>query len=181
MKKIFFVLSLVFTSIISQAQFSSANLTAAGLTCALCTKAIYNALEKMPFISKVDADINNSAFVLTFKEGAAVDPDALKNAVEDAGFSVARLTMNGNFGNVTLQNDTHLKLGGKTFHFVDANGKTLHGNVSVKLVDKDFVSAKEFKKYKAATDLSCIETGKAAKCCAKDGIAHNARIYHVTL
>lgn len=180
MKKIFFVVSLILGSFITHAQFSSANLTAAGLTCAMCTKAIYNTLEKMPFISKVEADINNSAFVLTFKYGATVDPDALKNAVEDAGFSVARLTLNGNFGDVTLQKDTHLTLGGKTFHFINANGKTLHGDVSVKVVDKDFVSPKEFRKYKAKTDLTCIETGRATTCCEKD-MAHNSRIYHVTL
>jgi copper chaperone CopZ len=180
-KTILVALALLLGSIFTQAQFSSANLTAAGLTCALCTRAIYNALEKLPSVSKVEADIRNSAFNVTFKENASVDPDALKRAVEDAGFSVAQLKLNGQFGNITLGKDTHLTIGGKVFHFVGAGGKSLHGHASVKLVDKDFVSAKEFKRYKASTTYTCIETGMAANHCATDGIAHSGRIYHVTL
>jgi hypothetical protein len=110
-----------------------------------------------------------------------VDPDALKKAVEDAGFSVAQLKLTGQFGNIALKNDSHLTIGGKTFHFVGANGKSLHGNVSLKMVDKDYLTAKEFKKYRASTSYACIETGRAGNCCAKDGVAANSRIYHVTL
>jgi copper chaperone CopZ len=181
MKTIFVALALLCSSIFTQAQFSSANLTAAGLTCAMCTRAIYNALEKLPTVSKVDADINNSSFNITFKSNASVDPDALKKAVEDAGFSVAQLKLNGQFGNVELKKDTHLTIGTKEFHFVNASGKSLHGNTSIKLVDKDFVSAKEFKKYKSSTSYTCIETGMAANHCTTGGTAHSGRIYHVTL
>jgi copper chaperone CopZ len=147
----------------------------------MCTRAIYNALEKLPFISKVDADISNSSFNISFKENASVDPDALKDAVENAGFSVAQLKLNGHFGNIAIKKDTHLTIGGKVFHFVDANGKSLHGDAAIKLVDKDFVSAKEFKRYKASTNYTCIETGMAANHCTTDGTAHSGRIYHVTL
>lgn len=180
-KTILVALALLFSTIFTQAQFSSANLTAAGLTCAMCTRAIYNALEKLPFVSKVDADIKNSSFNIRFKENAAVDPDALKQAVEDAGFSVAQLKLNGHFGDMSLKNDTHLTIGGKVFHFVDVKGKSLNGDASLKLVDKSFVSAREFKKYRASTSYTCIETGMAANHCATDGIAHSGRIYHVTL
>ena len=52
---------------------------------------------------------------------------------------------------------------------------------SVTLVDKDYVTAKEFKKVVASTDHPCVETGKAEECCEKMGTSHNERIYHVML
>jgi copper chaperone CopZ len=181
MKKIFISIAILFTALLSQAQFSSASLTAAGLTCAMCTKAIYNALEKIPFVNRVDADINNSSFIITFKENATVDPDQLKNAVEDAGFSLSRLKLTGDFNNQVIEKDTHVTINGKMFHFLAAGKKTLNGQETITMVDKNYVSAKEFKKYKSSTEYSCVETGKAGQCCAKNGLSANTRIYHVTI
>lgn len=181
MNKIFLVSIILLSSLFSRAQFSSASLTAAGLTCAMCTKAIYNSIEKLPFVSKVDADIKSSAFNVSFREGAAVDPDALKNAVEEAGFSVAKLKLTGNFNQVQVSNDAHVMIGGKNFHFLKVNDKSLNGSQTITLVDKSYVTAKEFKKYKASSDHPCVETGQAQECCSKNGATHAGRIYHVTL
>ncbi len=49
MKKMILMLLVVLVSMAGRAQFKSANLQAAGLTCAMCTKAINKALEKVPF------------------------------------------------------------------------------------------------------------------------------------
>ena len=165
----------------TQAQFKSARLQAAGLTCAMCTKAINEALKDISFIKSVDADIKNSEFVIDFKNGAAVDPDALKKAVEDAGFSVAKLRLTGDFNNVKLEKDTHVNIDGKTFHFLNANNQTLNGEKTITVVDKYFVPAKAFKKYAAATTMHCVQTGKAESCCPKEKVALNTRIYHVTI
>jgi hypothetical protein len=48
-------------------------------------------------------------------------------------------------------------------------------------VDKDFVTAKQFKKISSATKMSCLQTGKAASCCEKEGIPADTRIYHATI
>jgi copper chaperone CopZ len=181
MKKLFLFISIVFASFAANAQFKTATLQAAGLTCAMCTKAINKSLDRLSFISKVEPDIKNSAFIITFKEGADVDFDALKKAVEDAGFSVARLKVTGTFNNLAIQNDAHVQLSGKTFHFLNISNQKLNGQQSVVFVDKDFVSDKEYKKYSAATKMSCVQTGKAASCCVKEGVPHNTRIYHVTI
>ena len=146
MKKIFIVAAVLLTSIFANAQFQTASLTAAGLTCAMCTKAIYNSLEKIPAVEKVDADIKSSQFIITFKKGVAVDPDQLKNAVEDAGFSVSRFKMTGDFNNISINNDAHVQIDGKTFHFINSPGKVLNGRQTITLVDKSFVTPKEFKK-----------------------------------
>jgi hypothetical protein len=47
------------------------------------------------------------------------------------------------------------------------------------VVDKDFLTAKAFKKFSAATKLKCINTGKAEACCTD--VPANARMYHVTI
>ncbi len=52
---------------------------------------------KVPFVESVKSDIKNSAFNMVFKQGQKVEIDALKKAVEDAGFSVGNLKMTGNF------------------------------------------------------------------------------------
>jgi len=181
MKKMFLMLLVVLVSMAGRAQFKSASLQAAGLTCAMCTKAINKALEKVPFVQDVKADIKSSSFQINFKEGVPVDFDVMKKAVEDAGFSVARLKVMGVFDKLDVQNDTHVQIDGKTFHFLSVNKQTLQGEKAITLVDKDFVSAKEYKKYSAATSMACIKTGKAQNCCTKEGIAADSRIYHVTI
>lgn len=175
------MLLVVLVSMAGRAQFKSASLQAAGLTCAMCTKAINKALEKVPFVQDVKADIKSSSFQINFKEGVPVDFDVMKKAVEDAGFSVARLKVMGVFDKLDVQNDTHVQIDGKTFHFLSVNKQTLQGEKAITLVDKDFVSAKEYKKYSAATSMACIKTGKAQNCCTKEGIAADSRIYHVTI
>jgi len=175
------MLAVIAGSLTSQAQFKSANLQAAGLTCAMCTKAINKALEKVPFVQAVKTDIASSSFQVSFKEGMSPDFDVLKKAVEDAGFSVAKLKVTGAFDHVAVQNDAHVQIGDKTFHFLNVKSQTLEGEKVITLVDKDFVTAKEYKKYSASSTMDCVKTGKAQGCCTKDGIAANTRIYHVTI
>lgn len=175
------MLVVVLTGITSRAQFKQASLQAAGLTCAMCTKAINKALEQVAFVQDVKVDIKTSTFQVNFKEGIPVDFDAVKKAVEDAGFSVAKLTVTGQFDNVAVQNDAHVTIDGKTFHFLKIGKQTLQGEQAITLVDKDFLSAKEYKKYSAATAMACVKTGRAQHCCTKDGVAADSRIYHVTI
>ncbi|MBO9572177.1 MAG: cation transporter [Chitinophagaceae bacterium] len=181
MKSISILIFALFSSLISLAQFNSASVTAAGLTCAMCTKAIYNALEKIPGVESVDADIKSSAFNIKFKQGSSVDPDALKHAVEDAGFSVAKFQLSGDFHNVQVKNDAHINIDNRTYHFLKTNPTELNGQYTLTIVDKDFLSIKEFRKYSSSTNHPCVETGKAGECCSKTGSMQNSRIYHVTL
>ena len=181
MKKIFFlfVVSVMYFS--SKAQFSKATLQASGLTCAMCSKAVKVALEKVPFVSEVKVNIKKQEYSLAFKENSKADFDELKKAVEDAGFSVASLKITGTFADVNVEKDKHIRLDGRNFHFINSNSRVLNGEQTFTIVDKDFVSAKDYKKYSAATKLECIRTGKAAECCVKDGIHTEERVYHVII
>lgn len=181
MKKIIIICIIALMGSGAMAQFSSASLQAAGLTCAMCTKAINKSLEKLSFIQSVRPEIKSSSFTIQFKDGVDADFDAIRKAVEEAGFSVAKMSITGQFNKVAIQNDAHAQIGGKNFHFLKVDPQTLQGEKTLTLVDKDFTGAKEFKKFSSATKMSCVHTGKAANCCTREGITANARIYHVTI
>lgn len=179
MKKIFFCL-LMAGCLGAQAQFSKASLQASGLTCSMCSKAVKNALEKVPFVQSVGVDIKSQEYNLLFKEGASINFDALQKAVDDAGFSVASLKVTASVGDLQLQKDEHIKIGGSDFHFLNGSGQHVKGDIHFSLVDKNFVSAKEAKKYATLSKMPCVQTGRAEKCCAKDD-EPPTRIYHAVI
>ena len=164
-----------------QAQFSSASLQASGLTCALCTRAINTSLTQLPFIASVNPDIKTSSFHIVFKNKSRVDIDAIRKAVEDAGFSVAKLQLTGQFNKLLVKNNEHVALEGQQFHFLKVPNKELDGVQTITIVDKNFLQAKDFKKYSTASSMKCVQTGYAGDCCQKTGIKANTRIYHVTI
>ena len=181
MKKILMLVVAAIIYIYGYSQFSKATLQASGLTCSMCSKAVKVALEKVPFVQEVKVNIKSQEYTIIFKESNNADFDALKKAVEDAGFSVASLKVTGNFSDVSVQKDKHLELDGKNFHFISNSDKVLNGEQTFTIVDKDFLSAKEYKKYSAATKMECIKTGKAGNCCLKEGMHSEERVYHVII
>ena len=181
MKKLLLVLIMALSVVSSQAQFTKATLQATGLTCAMCSNAINKALQKVYFVESVKSDIKNSSFSIVFKAGVQADIDALKDAVEDAGFSIGSLRLTGSFSKMKIEKDEHVRIGDENFHFLNATGQVLNGEETITVVDKNFVTEKQFKKYSTATKMSCMQTGKASSCCVKDGIATDERVYHVTI
>lgn len=170
MKYIFFIVALLF-AVNTQAQVKSASLEASGLTCAMCSKAVYTALSKVPFVEKVDADIETSSYQISFKNGSKVDFDALSKAVVDAGFSVAKLKVTTQFKDAKVENDAHIVADNQSFHFMNVTPQTLNGTKTIRLVDKNFVLPKEYKKFGKLTTMKCYESG----------VMDGKRIYHATL
>lgn len=180
MKKILIAL-ILFIGMGAHAQIKNVSLQASGLTCSLCSKAVKNALEAVPFVSKVQVDIKSQQYNLSFKDGSVVDFDALNKAVQNAGFSVASMKATASVQGLRLQKDEHLIIGGQSFHFLNASGQSLDGDVSFSVVDKGFVPAASFKKYAVLTKMACVQTGRTAKCCASDEAPAGSRIYHVVI
>jgi copper chaperone CopZ len=180
MKKIILILAGLLLAISSFAQIKSATLSASGLTCSMCSKAIYKALGKVSFVKAVEADIEGSKYHITFKDGAVVVLDDLKKAVENAGFSVAGLQVTAHFQPTPIANDAHIEYGGSTYHFLGVKNQTLSGDKTFTVVDKKFLPDADYRKYAKLTTMKCVETGRMAACCTKGGQA-GARVYHVTL
>ena len=118
---------------------------------------------------------------MVFKQGQEVDIDALKEAVEDAGFSVGSLKMTGNFKDVKVGNDKHIKIDNAVFHFLNTTDQVLDGEKTITVVDKDFLTVKQFKKISSTSKMNCVVTGKAEQCCLTEGIPASTRVYHVTI
>jgi copper chaperone CopZ len=165
----------------SNAQFTKATLQATGLTCAMCNNAINKSLKTVAFVESVKSDISTSSFDITFKPGATVDIDQVKKAVTDAGFSIGSLKLTGDLGHLSLTKDKHVEIGNSMFHFLDTDKENIDGVQTITVVDKDFVTQKQFKKFSASNKMACVQTGKAADCCRKDGAAVGSRVYHVII
>ena len=181
MKKILVLLFMIIAAANAQSQITNATLVAGGLTCSMCSKAIYTALTKVGSIESVKANIAASSYDIVFKKDAAVNLDDVKNAVKGAGFSVVKLQVKMNFDNVAVQNDTHVNVSGENLHFLNVPQQTLNGAVTLTILDKDFLSAKEYKKFAQYTNMKCISTGYMDSCCKKDEAEAHNRIYHVTI
>jgi copper chaperone CopZ len=180
MKKLLVLCCLVL-SISTQAQVTKVFLQASGLTCSMCSRAIYKALTTLDFVDSVEANIKNSTFDVKIKPGSHADFDKLKLMVEDAGFSVTSFAAVVQFDNIKAQTDAHVTVDGRSLHFLNVKEQQLNGSKTIRLLDKGFVSSKEFKKNKAFTKMKCYETGVAGDCCTKGGLPQGSRIYHVTI
>ena len=170
MKNVLLLISLV-VGLTTSAQFKSATLQASGLTCAMCSNAINKSLKTLSFIESVESDIKTSSFIINFKEGVDINFDQLRKKVEDAGFSVAKLQIVTEFKNATVQNDQPLTVDGKVLHFLNVKNQQLNGEKIITIVDKNFLSAKEYKKYAGLTKAESFKTGQS----------NGVRVYHVTI
>ena len=170
MKNIFLIAAILFSAA-ANAQITKATLQASGLTCSMCSNAINKSLQTLAFVDKVEANIKNSTFDIVFKSGSNTDFDMIKKKVEDAGFFVAGFTATVNFDNLTVDNDTHVNVGNNVFHFLNVKNQTLTGEKIIRLLDKGFISAKEYKKNTSLTKMACYKTGDE----------NGKRIFHVTI
>jgi copper chaperone CopZ len=180
MKKIFFAFAILFF-IKANAQVTKVSLQASGLTCSMCSNAINKALKTLDFVEKVQADVSSSTFAITIKPGSTVYFDLLKKKVEDAGFFVASMVVTLKVNQVDVSNDAHVDIEGTMFHFLNTDKKQLNGETSFKILDKGFVSAKEFKKNSKLTSMACYQTGYMGACCKDKNAKSGTRIYHVTI
>jgi copper chaperone CopZ len=168
MKNIVISICLLFAGSSSYGQIQSVTLQASGLTCSMCSRAIYKALLKVPAVLNVQEDIEHTSYHIQFRDPAGVSLENLKKAVKDAGFSIARMEVNANFIHVDIANDSSLKINDLIFHFVDIHKQNLNGERKLLVVDKDYLLEKDRKKYAGSYESKA----------ATDG---SGRIFHVTL
>lgn len=166
----------------TNAQVKKVTIQASGLTCSMCSNSINKSLKSIPYIDKVTPNIKTSSFDISFKPNAVVNFDQLKKKVEDAGFFVAKFTAVVNFEKQKVENDDHVVVHNTAYHFLNVKGQEVAGDKTIQLLDKGYVSAKEFKKNSSFTKMECYKTGVAGNCCKhKKNISPTARIFHITL
>lgn len=115
----------------------------------------------LPFLDSIDIDIEHTQFILHFKPNTPFDLRAIRSRVEDAGFSVGALVLFMAFDQVAVENDFHYPVGDIMYHFMDTKKQTLNNIHQVQVIDKGFVTDKEYKKYvKMASRYPCYKAGK---------------------
>lgn len=180
MKKIL-LLFLLLSTIHIHAQIKMVTIQASGLTCSLCSNAIFKSLKTVDYIDEVKVDIKQSSFNIYFKPSASVDFDQLKSKVEKAGFFVANFDVVLNFDQLIISENTHKEMNGLLFHFLHTPEGKLNGEKTIRVIDKGYVTNKEFKKFGSYTTMHCFKTGYTESCCNKIGFTSGKRIYHVTI
>jgi len=173
MKKIILIAILMISVFKADAQFTKAELVVNGLTCSMCSFATQKQLQTIDFIDSIGTDLNHTTFILYFKKNADISSALIKKKVEDAGFSVGSLVYTASFDNVKVENNYHYSHKSTLYHFMNVKSQTLNGLVKVKIIDKGFISDKDYKRYKKmAAKYPCYETGQ---------MPDADKVYHLTI
>lgn len=122
-------------SIKSNAQIVKAQIRATGLTCSMCSNAINKQLKGLPEVTNVETDLNTNTFTVTLKEGNELSPKTFKEKVEKAGFFIGSLI-------ITAKSETV----SKSPYIIVNDKKNDATEVQFQVVDKGYVTEKEFKK-----------------------------------
>ena len=126
-----------------------------GLTCSQCTRNVELSLRKLDFIKDVQMDLENTNGKIFFRDNAEVDYRAIAKAVRNAGFSVRYLHSVVTVSNVEVSENGCLKAGINQFQFVKTDKRIVDGEQRFQLVGKEFMPAKEFKKWKLPEQAVC--------------------------
>ncbi len=149
MKKIFLLLICCWT-ISANAQVQKVNLQASGLTCAMCSKAIYKAVSAISFVDTVLVNIEASTYDIRFDKETTPRFDQIAKAVVDAGFSVANLTVMVNFDKQAVDKNGSFTLDGINYKLMGTPPTTLQGSKKMQLIGKQYMLPKDFKKIPVA-------------------------------
>jgi copper chaperone CopZ len=146
MKKVIIFIQCIALSIAVNAQLIKVEIMATGLTCSMCSNAINKQLKTISEVEKVDIDLNKNLFVVTLKTDNKLTPKTFKDKVEKAGFFIGSMVLSVNLGNQTIEDNKKID----NYIFIDTKAQTLNGLAKVKVLDKGYVTAKEYKKLEKA-------------------------------
>ena len=122
----------------ANAQIKSAEVLASGLTCSMCSKAIFKALSSLPFVDTIEVNIETSVYQLNFKKDSAVKIESIRDAVYDAGFAIAKLSITANWKDKNAIKDLVFNDLGYQFQWQTKSNKMLSNTQKVFIVNKDF-------------------------------------------
>ena len=121
----------------ANAQIKSAEVLASGLTCSMCSKAIFKALSSLPFVDTIKVNIETSVYQLNFKKDSAVKIESIRDAVYDAGFAIAKLSITANWKDKNAIKDLVFCDLGYQFQWQTKSNKMLSNTQKVFIVNKD--------------------------------------------
>lgn len=138
---IFFIVFSLVLSTTANAQIKSAEVLASGLTCSMCSKAIFKALSKLDFVDTVKVNIETSVYHLSFKKDSVVKIEGVRDAVYDAGFAIAKLSITADWKDKNAIKDLVFNDLGYQFKWQTKSNKPLSSNQKVYIINKDILPA----------------------------------------
>jgi len=141
MKNIFFVAiaGYLLTANAISAQVKKAEIIATGLTCSMCSNAIYKQLNTIAGVDSVITDLNTNTFVVYLKSDNKYAPNLFKENIEKAGFFIGSLVVTVPGSVINGNNPQFIPLGKSS----PTNGE----EIAIKIFDEGYVTQKEHKKY----------------------------------
>jgi copper chaperone CopZ len=139
-------LVLLLTGAKSYSQITKAEIMATGLTCSMCSNAINKQLKSYTEVDSIGTDLNTNTFTVYFKKDNSLEPKVLRKAVEKAGFFVGSMVLTAKFHTPTIEENTTLKVDDATYTFIDIKKPVAHEEAKFRVLDKGFVTQKEYKK-----------------------------------
>ena len=146
MKNLITIMLISLFTIQANAQILKVELIATGLTCSMCSNAINKQFKAMPEVETVTTDLNKNTFTINLKKGNNLSPKAFKDKVEKAGFFIGSLILSMPLENVKAGDNVSYNAKEAAYVFVETRPQTLKGEVKLQVLDKGFVTQKEYKK-----------------------------------
>jgi copper chaperone CopZ len=134
MKNIIITICTFLFALQTNAQIVKAEIIATGLTCSMCSNAINKQLKSLEEVASVDTDLNTNTFTVIMKPNTNVSPKIFKENVEKAGFFIGSLVLS--VDSKSLENYIN----------VEKTEKLIASEIQIQILDKGFVTDKEFKK-----------------------------------
>ena len=156
-------------------QISNAEIQVTGLTCSMCSKATETALKSLDFITSISTDLNQNLFTINFKKDKNVNIDLIRKKVEDAGFSIGKLSATFNFNAAVVDRDGRATVDGNVYQLTNSDRKTLTGPIKATVIDKNFVPGSTFKKNVNTLKVDSYASGTAVI------NGRKTRVYHLSI
>ncbi len=122
-------------SIKSNAQLLKIEIRATGLTCSMCSNAIFKQLQSIAGVDSLQTDLNTNTFIVILKKKNNLTPKIFKERVEKAGFFVGLFIVTAMPQTINQQN------------YVSLNDKPINdATIRFQVLDKGYITDKEFKK-----------------------------------
>ncbi|RZM21637.1 MAG: heavy-metal-associated domain-containing protein [Pedobacter sp.] len=156
-------------------QISNAELQVTGLTCSMCSKATETALKSLDFVNTISTDLNQNLFTIQFKKDRKVNIDLIRKKVEDAGFSIGKLSATFNFNATPVDQSGRATVDGNVYQLTNSDKKALNGAVKATVIDKNFVSNGAYKSNLKSVKADSYASGTALI------NGRKTRVYHLSI
>jgi copper chaperone CopZ len=129
----------------------------------MCSNAIQKSLQTLPFIESIEPDLKSSSFQIQFKNPEQISIQSIKNRVEDAGFSVAALTLTIALEGSTIKTTTPFLVGKQYLCLTDTEREITSPTLYLRVMHASFLTEKKWKQHQKITGKSpCISPNPAS-------------------